>query len=400
MKGQDTLSAPWAETKTLELYNDKKWDELLLLGKQALSKGYDYYYMRMRVAIAFYEKKNYILAEKHLEKAIIFNSFDDVAKEYLYYCYLYTGRNEQARLLSRTFTSELAAKTGTDKSRSVEYLLFEAGTKLSDSVSYYDAHTGRSSNYFNPAVYIHAGLNHYIKNRVSAFHAVTFFNQETFLGITKQRQYYLNVSVPFRKNWMVSPAFHLIGLSSETRAMSPPSHGKPPPPTIVVTNNTYYVGSLAADKMAGKTLLTVGSTVSNMNGTIQYLHSAAAAYYFLGNSKIVFGCTGYLHTVDNYTSLNLSYAPYLFLQPHQNFSLRLSYLANQNNNIIELNGYIVNNSADLTKQRYSALATLNISRSVALYALYQIEMKQERVQLFNYKYNVIVAGFRITPQRQ
>lgn len=399
-KAQDTLSALWAETRTLQLYKEKKWDQLIDLGKQALHKGYDYYYMRMRVAIAYYEKQNYILAEKHFEKALLFNSSDELAKEYLYYCYVFTGRSEQARLLSRSFSQQLATKTRTERSSAVEYLLFEGGTKTSDAAGYYDVHTGRKSNYFNPALYFHAGLNHYMKNRLSAFHAVTFFNQETFLGITRQRQYYLNVSIPFRKNWLISPAFHLIGVSNETRVTPPPMPGKPPPrPITTVANNTYYVGSLAVEKMFGKTLFNAGNTVSNMSGTTQLIHSAGLAYYFLGNSKIVLGCTGYLHTENNYSSLNVSYSPYLYLQPHRDFSLRLSYLANQQNNIIELNGYIVNNSPDLTNQRFGALATVNLSRSLALYGLYQLEMKQERVQLFNYQYNVIVVGLKITPQR-
>ena len=85
------------------------------------------------------------------------------------------------------------------------------------------------------------------------------------------------------------------------------------------------------------------------------------------------------------------------MQPINQFSLKLSYLNNTKSNVIEENGYLVNNSADLTKSRYSILANFNISKKVALYGLYQLEYKQERVQLFNYQYNVFIVGLKITP---
>jgi hypothetical protein len=400
-RGQDTLSSLWAEEKTLQLYNDKKWNELLALGKRALALNYDYYYMQMRVGTAYYEKKNYCAAERYFRRALELNSFDDLPREYLYYCYVFTGRSDQARLLSRSFSKKLAAKTGTDKKSSVDFFMVEAGTKVSDSVSYYDAHKQSYDNFFNPAIYFHAGLNHFIQNRVSLFHAVTFFNQSTFLGLTHQRQYYLRIGIPFKNSWSIAPAFHVVGLSVDTRVPSgpPPMPGMPPKQgTTVTTSNSYYIGSLAIEKMVKKTSMALTNTISGMSGVTQYLHSGMISHYLIGNSKIVVGAVGYLHTINNYKSLNFSYSPFLYWQPADRFSLRLSYLANQSNNIIEYNGYIVNNSPDLTKQRYSALATIGVSKSVSLYGLYQLEFKQESVQSFNYKYNVIVVGLKVVPQ--
>ena len=95
--------------------------------------------------------------------------------------------------------------------------------------------------------------------------------------------------------------------------------------------------------------------------------------------------------------MNRSLSPFIYVQPINQISLKLSYLSNTKNNVIEENGYLVNNSADLTKSRYSVLVNFNISKKVALYGLYQLEYKQERAQLFNYQYNVFVAGLKITP---
>ena len=63
--------------------------------------------------------------------------------------------------------------------------------------------------------------------------------------------------------------------------------------------------------------------------------------------------------------------------------------------MIEDNGYIINNSTDLTKSRASMIANLYVHKNVSFYALYQLEFKEEAVQLFNYRYNVILAGVKI-----
>jgi hypothetical protein len=79
-------------------------------------------------------------------------------------------------------------------------------------------------------------------------------------------------------------------------------------------------------------------------------------------------------------------------------SVKLSYLSNKGNNLIEDNGYFVNNSPDLTQSRWAILANFHVSKSVMLYATYQLENKQEIFQQFNYRYNIVVAGIKIIPK--
>lgn len=40
-----------------ELYTQKKWDELIIVGKEALKNNFDFYYLRVRLGIAYYEKR-------------------------------------------------------------------------------------------------------------------------------------------------------------------------------------------------------------------------------------------------------------------------------------------------------------------------------------------------------
>jgi len=407
LMAQDSITSAEVEPKSYQLYLDKKWSELIKYGNKASKNGYDYFYLQMRIGIAYYENKNYCLAENHFKKALAFSSNDELALEYLYYCYVFTGRNEEARKLSKKFSTKLGDKIGTNKLSSTDFILFEGGTKITDSSSYYDKNTKANSNYYNPALYIHAGIGSSIKNRVSVFSALTYFNQTTFTGIVSQFQYYLKSAIPVKNNWLISPAFHWInvGHTAEipvaTTSVTPKSRpqGSPPAPQTqtIQTNTNYFVGAFYIQKNINKFVLILGSTVSNMNGQTLLLHNGLISYSVLGNSRIVLGCTGYIHTVNSYSTINNSVSPFVYVRPFKKMSVKVSYLENKGSNIIEDNGYLVNNSGDLTTSRWSCLVNFNISNHFDLYGLYQFENKEAAVQNFTYHYNVIVAGIKIIP---
>ena len=419
VNGQDTLTSATVEQKSYELYTDKNWNELIRFGSNAINKGYNYYYLQLRVGIAYYEKKNYALAEGYFFNALKFNTDDELLLEYIYYCYLFNGRYDDARIWSKKFSQSLAEKTGVNKLSPISYIVAEAGSKITDKKNYYNEGTKTNSNYFNPPVYFQAGLNHYIKNRVSLFHAFTYFNQETFVNKVNQWQYFLKASVPLKHGWSISPSFHYInlGVSSEittttTDTLWPPGvppHTQPPPgappyKTVTTTTTTamnsqsnYFIGSLFAQKTVKKFVFGLGTTILNMNNVDQNIHSVFMSYSPLGNNKFVIGSTVYLHTIDKYKTTYGAISPFIFIQPVNRLSFKLSYLYNSKYNIVEDNGYLVNNSGDLTKSRYSLLLNFSVNQKVSLYGLYQLENKYESKQSFDYKYNVIVAGVRITP---
>ncbi|MGZ4035626.1 MAG: tetratricopeptide repeat protein [Bacteroidia bacterium] len=399
---QDTLNAASVEQKTYQLYLDKNWNELITYGNEAIEKGYDYFYLQLRVGIAYYEKKNYRIAEKHFLKALSFNSTDEFTKEHLYYSYLYAGKYDEARVFSRTFSKESAKNTGTYNASALSFFMMEGGIKKSDSTNYYDKHKKTNANYFDNAAYFQVGLGHYVNNRISLFHAFTYFNQTTFLGKTTQPQYYLMANIPVKKGWSVSPAIHWVhkNYTPDSSAQTVPPSGMGPPPRrrpSAATSTNYFVGSLTVKKSIARFDVTLGSTFSNIDSANQYIHSLSISYFPLGNNLFSFGSTYYLHTENNYSNLNSSVTAFISARPLKRISLTASYLYNQNSNVIESNGYLVNNCVDLTTARYSILANFSLGKHFDLYGIYQFENKQEAEQKFKYNYNVFLLGFKIIP---
>ncbi len=81
---------------TYDLYMKGDWQGLIQEGTYALHSGIDYFYLRMRIAYAYFKLGRYRNAIPHYKKALEFNSTDTDAPYFLMLCYEYTGRNNEA----------------------------------------------------------------------------------------------------------------------------------------------------------------------------------------------------------------------------------------------------------------------------------------------------------------
>lgn len=420
MYSQDTLTSGDVEQQSYQLYLDKNWSELIDFANTSISKGFDYYYLRLRLGIAYYENKNYVAALPHFKQALTFNSEDELCLEYIYYCYIYTARYDEARWFSKQLSETLKEKIGILNQQSVALVSIEAGTKITDKKTYPSNDPNNvDGNYFNPPAYAQLGLCHYIKNRFSLFHAVTYFSQQSFVNKVNQYQYYLKAAIPLKNNFSISTSLHAININifdektfSTTDTLWPPGvppHSQPPPgappfktATTYTTisnssSNSYFVANFFVQKHMKNLLAGIGFTGSNMFDKTQFINTGYLAYSPFGNSKLIVGCTGYVHTTDSYKTSYMAMSPFIYIQPTTKLGIKLNYFNNTANNIIEENGYIINNSPDITYSRYSSLINLSINKHVTVYGLYQLEFKKENVQQFDYKYNVILAGIKIIP---
>ncbi|MDA3894242.1 MAG: tetratricopeptide repeat protein, partial [Salinivirgaceae bacterium] len=70
---QEVENATTIDKDTYILWLAKDWDRLITIGKTAIKNEVDFYYLRVRMGIAYFEKKNYHKAIYHFEKAYKFN---------------------------------------------------------------------------------------------------------------------------------------------------------------------------------------------------------------------------------------------------------------------------------------------------------------------------------------
>jgi hypothetical protein len=119
---------------TYRFYTEQKWDSVIMIGKKALKQDIDYYYLRVRMGISYFEKQEYFPAITHLKKARNFNSGDPFVTDYLYRSYLYSNRSEEAQLLKAKIPRDTRG-TPDSKTGFVEQIHFEGGYTLSSGRS-------------------------------------------------------------------------------------------------------------------------------------------------------------------------------------------------------------------------------------------------------------------------
>ena len=379
---QQTLNTQVVAKRSYGMYLKQQWPELIAYGDSVMKLGFDYYYIRMRMGIAYFELKKYRLAEPHFKKAIEFNASEDLAYEYLYYIYIYTDRFEESRKMISKMSPVLKTKIKTDSLPAIDYITFEAGKKISNFTSVPNA------------LYVQLGLGHYVKNKFSLFHSYSYYAQENEYWKVNQNQYYIGANFPLKNNFMLSGAFSFVGRATETYSgTSPVGQG-----TALTSASDYnYIESILLKKNFEYFDASIGTTVLWLDSVNQFQHNAGLTYFPLGNNKLGIGANVYLHTLDNYSSVNLACVPFATFKATQRLSFFGSYLYNSGNNIAEWNGFLVNNSPDLTTGRLTLNANWAINKHVDVNATYQYENKQSAYYNSAYQYNSFFIGLKFKP---
>ncbi len=203
---QSGLSFQQANELSLAYFQKKSWNKLIELGELAEIRGLDFYALQYRLGVAYYKKNNYLEASRHFENTLTFNSGDIYALEYLYYSYLFSGRERDARLLSKDFVPALKKKMGLESPRIFDFLYTEGGVKASslpDSMS----------NMF----YGSTGLRHILSPTIDVYHSFSFLKQDYFDVDFNQYQYYLSSNFQLAKGWTLSPAIHILGMKGQNQ---------------------------------------------------------------------------------------------------------------------------------------------------------------------------------------
>jgi len=309
--GQEGADFNRINNETYRLYLEEQWDSVILLGKEALKKEIDYYYLRMRIGIAYYHQKNYRVAATHFMKALGMNQGDQVALEYLYYARLMAGQGQQASAIRSRFTGELAIRLPREtgrffKSGGIEYLYATSDFSVPDEIpgEFYSLPEGALTvplHFSNVCVSLENGL----APGISLSHAYTYLSKGNYYyqndgtGIfylmdkqhVVQHQYYLSPRFTTRSGLTLLPMVHLI--SAYYQAILSSSGGGYM--GGAGTNTVGYVKDI--DLAGGMTMvknwrlldMSAGAALANLNGVRQFQGRFGITWYPLGNLNLYAG---------------------------------------------------------------------------------------------------------------
>ena len=129
---QEMMSVNQVHKETYELYQKQQWQQLILLGEKYIEQGIDFYYLRLRMGIAYYELKKYRKSAVFFQKLSQQNPEDVSLKEYLYFSYILGGRNIDAIRMQNDLPQSVKKKYSVSKTKLISGIYTETKYEFID----------------------------------------------------------------------------------------------------------------------------------------------------------------------------------------------------------------------------------------------------------------------------
>lgn len=371
--GQEVGDFSFYNDTTYQLYETQDWPALIRLGREALSEGFDYFYMRMRLGIAYFEKGQYQLAVPHFRKALRFNSTDGIAREYLYYSLLYSGRRDEARLYA-------------PKGKGVRLLSIfaEGGYKRSDRQTPVEDLTYTSAG-FRHSLGKHLSLSHSYQYLQQGF---VFFETDTLPPLNgqgpsrvvtrqivesgRQHEYFLGGAWQLRNGWQIGSGFRQIWVQDTTNSFG------------------EQTAVLSVRKDIPRLSLWVSGGWSNFGRQDQTHYGAGLAFYPLANTNLYYVAIGAVKAERSASQRWISQQ--LGFQTLPNLWIEGQYDFGEINRFIEYNGAVAFNLNDPIRRRYGGSVQYWIEARHLLLLKYLHEEKTFSADGTNYSHDTFIIG--------
>jgi hypothetical protein len=285
---------------TYDYYLKGDYKNLKKTSDTMLSLGMDYYYLRIRLGLLAYNKQLYPVASVNFSKALEFNSTDTISNEFIYDCFIYSGRSEDANLYLQSVPP--------DKRNSTLGSVGKPGLSeifVSSLATRYDVTLYETNSLYYEAVRsnfsVNAGFESYLSNRFKVTFALTDFRKTgTEYSATNpsgksisftQNQVYARLAGYVFNGWQFSGFGHLVFFSDVVSRVQSGNSGTT---NIKVTE---YLTGLGVTKNGWKLRTGADFSLSNFYNSDQIRGEAYLTWLPSGNLNLYF-TSGWMGQTD------------------------------------------------------------------------------------------------------
>jgi hypothetical protein len=382
---QEDITVEYVHKKSLEYFEKQQWQQLIRLGERAIENGIESYLIRVRTGIAYYELEQYAEAIPHLRKAVDTGNSDGVTKEYLYYSYIFMGREEDANDvffdMSDSRQQKIKSHTNdfiSDLSGGIAYSFSNdesnnSGIDLDGAENVYGEQTLNGNQF-----YFDVGLSQLPTRWLKINYAFSYldidrqkqfmFNDERITDGYKQKQWQLYNELSFRaaEGLVICPSGHYIN-SKETS------------PKAIYDSVTYVYNSVTMSNDSAKYYYTLRDTSIEQDDFVLSLSAfkwfsvfkaglSGSFSYLNGEHQTQFGASllafpfkkpfAYVSAsavVQSQRSVsNLIFSPAFGARLTEELWLECFASFGRMNNYNEMNGFMVYNNPDVITLKYGA----------------------------------------------
>jgi tetratricopeptide (TPR) repeat protein len=297
-KAQDTINFVDLDQQTAQYYFSSQWDSVISVGKVGLKNGHDYFYLRLRMGVAYFYQGKFTKAITQLEKARSFNDQDDFTNSYLYLSYKYAGRPADAEVLERKLSDTLKKQPLFKKTPLFSGTYLEFGFSPASNYNPTPIPFGNTTNFYesstknNALKYGFVGLTNQITPWLSIFYGYTSLSTSatkyayekqlpplmpklnTTISdiLVSQNQFYLNPRIRLAKGLILATYYHKINNTSVLKKGSTNSTD---------TTLTFNDGILGVSlEKYFRNFVFVGEISNNKLNNTNHLQTSIAATWF------------------------------------------------------------------------------------------------------------------------
>ncbi len=435
LNGYSQSSFKEVDSTSYALYVNMDWYNLIRYCEKAKQNGYDYFYLNLRLGIAYFKTEDYKKSIVPFEDALRDNSFNQTAKEYLFWNNYYLLREKDAKKWYSQLDDTIQQRIQYSPEKFISEIYMEGGQKISTNRD-----VANKADFMNLVVKLH------LTGRFDLTQSYTFIQQNLIWGGFKQHQYYLNPSFKINPTMNFSIGMHYAYYQSNVDIHVRSIYNSQPPmgfqgPTVFDTvkksnyeiHGFYKENDLLFEPRITKSwkkftispyfsyytafqdpnyferfidtiTVTERSFGTIINQTTEYKDSSATP----GKSTLKqygFG-TDLYYSFKKFTIggdikyINLNSRSYFFIMPYLRFQIGKkltfsTYLFNKKDYTIGLfnSSQLINSSDDIRKFNFTT--QYNITPKLNLYFTFQNEKIYDRLSIQTYKLNSFYLGLKL-----
>ena len=425
---QEKLTMDSINKKMEEMFNENKWDQMIPYGENALRKGFDFFFLRARLGIAYYMTKKYFEAIPNFEKSLEIGYDNPTVLEYLYYCYLYTGREADKSFTFSKLPKSLRKRIKPLENSLIDNLHSEVGTGISNDP---DKNSGLDldgdENYLGEQTingnefYFNAGLSqlpvgflnvNYIYSylKTPKTQQIQFNNEKLSFSYSEyQDRFYNSFDIKAATGLVISPAGHYISTEDESVSANYDSSSNSQTDsvkyyyTISEQENLYNSFVLSLDISKYISIFKFG-----VNGSFSYLNKTHQSQYGISFKVFPFGKVNFFSytniVLQNQSNIANIIVDQSFTGQYKNkFFYEIFATVGKINNYNEHNGFRVYNSSDLIKYKLGLEMKYYITPNFRANFIYSFQNRQKNYETYassanqmlkelNYQVNNFVFG--------
>lgn len=312
---KSSLSFKQVDSTTYALYLKQDWKPIIAMGKQSRAKGIDFYYLKVRMGIAYFKENKMLSAIKLLEEAYAVDSYDVVVQEYLYYAYKYSGLVLESRLFYDKMMKTLKGKINLDLPfvTDLSFNLLSTNNIDFDELLLTDSNSESNDIRFIPKNYqlFSLGMSHPLSKKVNFTQQLSVMPttsvqqeneagnlvNETYKG--SESRYYADVTFSLGNRWYLDTYLNVIfgkydNLNVENTTVSFGGGPRSITSSSSTIRYTDVVFGGALTKASYFIRNSINASVSNLNGYNQFQAGYSMELYPLGSTMLIpFGSVQY-----------------------------------------------------------------------------------------------------------